>query len=371
MKAQRAAANAELQPKLDAVVPAREAAVAAEAARVAAAGAAREAARELEPVSVFVSRRTQRLYVRRAFQPVLESPVTILDSDRPIGTHVFTALERTGDDAGMRWSVVSLHDGSRPAVESAGRGRAGQDVRPVSTGADGAKAALERIVIPQDALDRIAGMVSPRSSLIVSDEGLSSETGNGTDFVVSAERRAAGEPRDPAAPPGDRGALRIPARSPAMVALALGGPVLHLVTRRLVSQRLGAAVACTAPEHFPAKWIPVRRRRCDQCKESGAHSDSFQSECAPGMGRGYRTGIPRGTHISAARFMAISSPVSTLGAETRLACVLASHAVSSARRREPRKAATAVSARTDRVIGLPQGSSAGKSDELEHLPAKA
>ena len=27
-------------------------------------------------------------------------------------------------------------------------------------------------------------MVSPRSSLIISDEGLSSETGNGTEFVV-------------------------------------------------------------------------------------------------------------------------------------------------------------------------------------------
>ena len=69
-------------------------------------------------------------------------------------------------------------------VEPASRRRGGHDVKPVSTGADGAKAALERIVIPQDTLDRIAGMVSPRSSLIVSDEGLSSETGNGTDFVV-------------------------------------------------------------------------------------------------------------------------------------------------------------------------------------------
>ena len=135
MKAQRAAANAELQPKLDAVAPAREAAVAAEAARVAAAEAAREAARELEPVSVFVSRKTQRLYVRRAFQPVLESPVTILDADRPIGTHVFTAMERTNDDAGMRWSVVSLDDGSRAArPRSTGRSRQSSDVRPVPTG---------------------------------------------------------------------------------------------------------------------------------------------------------------------------------------------------------------------------------------------
>ena len=77
LKAQFAAANAELQPRLDAVAPAREAAMAAETARVAAAQSAREAARELQPVSVFVSRKTQRLYVRRAFQPLLESPVTI------------------------------------------------------------------------------------------------------------------------------------------------------------------------------------------------------------------------------------------------------------------------------------------------------
>ena len=51
------------------------------------------------------------------------------------------------------------------------------------TDPDSAKAALDRIVIPQDALDRIAG-VAPRSSLIVTDEALSSETGKGTEFVV-------------------------------------------------------------------------------------------------------------------------------------------------------------------------------------------
>jgi hypothetical protein len=48
----------------------------------------------------------------------------------------------------------------------------------------GAKAALDRIAIPQEVLDRIAGMVSPRSSLIISDETLSPETGKGTDFIV-------------------------------------------------------------------------------------------------------------------------------------------------------------------------------------------
>jgi lipoprotein-anchoring transpeptidase ErfK/SrfK len=184
LQAQWAAAKAELQPKLDAVTPARKAAVVAETARIAAA----EAAREPEPVSVLISRKTQRLYVRRAFEPILESPVTILDADRPMGTHLFTAMERTDGDTNMRWSVVSL-DGGRPhggMVEPYGRARAGRgrDVEPMLTDPGSAKTALDRIVIPQDALDRIAGMASPRSSLIITDEALSSETGNGTDFVV-------------------------------------------------------------------------------------------------------------------------------------------------------------------------------------------
>jgi hypothetical protein len=167
LEAQLAAAKAELQPKLDATTAAREAAAAAEAARIAATAAARQAAREGEPVSVLISRKTQRLYVRQAFEPILESPVAIVDADRPIGTHVFTAMDRTGGDTGLRWSVVSLESG---------RSQAGAD--SVS-----AKTALDRIVIPQDVLDRIAA-IAPRSSLVITDEALSSETGKGTDFVV-------------------------------------------------------------------------------------------------------------------------------------------------------------------------------------------
>jgi hypothetical protein len=187
LQAQLAGAKAELQPKLDAVTRTREAAAIAETARVAAAEAARQVARQFEPVSVLISRQTQRLYVRQAFEPILESPVTILDADRPIGTHVFTAMERTNGDTNMRWSVVSL-DGGRPhggVVEPQGRARGGhgRDVEPMLTDPGSAKTALDRIVIPPDALDRLAG-IAPRSSLIITDEALSSETGNGTDFVV-------------------------------------------------------------------------------------------------------------------------------------------------------------------------------------------
>jgi L,D-transpeptidase catalytic domain len=158
LKAQWDAAMAELQPKLEAAASTREAAIAAVNARTAASNAARDARRELEPVSVFISRKTQRLYVRRGFEPIFESPVTIRDPDQPIGTHVFTAVGRT--DTGLRWTVVALNNASD------------------------ANSALDRIVIPPEVLDRVAPTASPRSSLIVSDEGLSRETGKGTDFVV-------------------------------------------------------------------------------------------------------------------------------------------------------------------------------------------
>lgn len=45
-------------------------------------------------------------------------------------------------------------------------------------------AALDRIAIPEEARNRIAEVVSPGSSLIVSDEPLSRETSKGTDFIV-------------------------------------------------------------------------------------------------------------------------------------------------------------------------------------------
>jgi hypothetical protein len=184
IEAQLAAAEAELIPKYDALAAARLAA-AAETARAEAAEVAREAARAPAPVSLFISRKTQRLYVRQASQPILEIPITIQDPDLPIGTHVFTAMELAGNGV-MQWSVVSLvsrhpeggtPDLHRPAVH-------GGRVEQTLTDPPGAKAALDRVVIPQDTFDRVAEMVSPRSSLIISDEVLSSETGRGTEFVV-------------------------------------------------------------------------------------------------------------------------------------------------------------------------------------------
>ena len=155
LQTQLDAARSQAQPKLDAVAPARASAAAADSKRADAAKAARAAA--LAPVSVFISRKTQRLYVRRGFQPLFDIPVAIRDPDQPIGTHVFTAVARS--EAGLRWNVVTIDD------------------------ANDAKAALDRITIPPEALDRFAAAAA-RSSLIISDEPLSGETGEGTEFVA-------------------------------------------------------------------------------------------------------------------------------------------------------------------------------------------
>jgi L,D-transpeptidase catalytic domain len=173
LEAQLAAAKTDLQPKADAVTATRDAAVAADRERVAAADAARKAKRELEPVSVFISRKNQRLYVRQGFQPILEVPVTFKDADRPIGTYVFTAMDRSGPH--VRWSMVAL-------VSE-------KDAGPSEV--DRAKSALDRITIPQESIDLITEKVSPRSALIISDEPLSQETGSSTEFIVTLS----GEPQ--------------------------------------------------------------------------------------------------------------------------------------------------------------------------------
>jgi hypothetical protein len=175
-------AKTEQQVKVDAAEAARKASAEAETRRTETAEAASEAARKLEPASVFISRKTQRLYVRQTFEPVLEVPVTIQDPGRPIGTHVFTATGNIDGTADLRWTVVSLkgrHGDSRVAAA-----RGVPEVEPAPADASGAKAALDRIAIPADVADRIAGIISPRSSVIVSDEALSPETGKGTEFVV-------------------------------------------------------------------------------------------------------------------------------------------------------------------------------------------
>ena len=48
------------------------------------------------PISVFISRKEGKLFVRKGFEPVFDVSVTFAQPDQPLGTHVFTALESQG-----------------------------------------------------------------------------------------------------------------------------------------------------------------------------------------------------------------------------------------------------------------------------------
>ncbi len=182
-EAQLAAAQEEAPQKEEAAARARDEADAAAAEKLAAMDASKAAARMLAPVSVFISRKTQRLYIRQSFQPVFESPVTIREPGRPIGTHIYTALDNANSGTGFRWSAVSM-EGSGLIQKHKSRSEDNLDIEPVSLDSDPAKTALDRIEIPQDIVDRISEVISPGSSLIISDEGMSIETGDSTDFVI-------------------------------------------------------------------------------------------------------------------------------------------------------------------------------------------
>jgi hypothetical protein len=162
-------AKADLKAKQEAAAAAAAAAKATEAKRAETASAATAAKLAGSPVSIYISRATQKLYVRRAthkkwsdggelYDFSQEFPVTIKDPDKPIGTHIFTAMARDG--GGLRWTEVSIDNG------------------------DNAKDALDRITFPQEVLDKIAPMAVPLSSIIISDEPLSSETNYRTEFVA-------------------------------------------------------------------------------------------------------------------------------------------------------------------------------------------
>ena len=47
---------------------------------------------------MFVSRKEGKLFVRKGFEPVFDVPVTIERPERPLGTHVFTALAFKDDN---------------------------------------------------------------------------------------------------------------------------------------------------------------------------------------------------------------------------------------------------------------------------------
>jgi hypothetical protein len=147
----------------------------------------KEAARRNSPVSILVSKKDKRIYVRQGLAAVLEAPAVVRDPQIPLGTHLYLATGVQTDGQSLSWTVISLPAQSEPEHRGLHRVRAGDasDERAPLPSASNAADALERIDIPADVGDRISELLWTGGSLIVSDQPLSDETGDfGTDIVV-------------------------------------------------------------------------------------------------------------------------------------------------------------------------------------------
>ncbi len=133
-------------------------------------------------IAVLISGKDGKLYVRQNFSPLFETDITIKPSDRPLGTHIFTARIDKDEAKSIHWTAVSLP--SVPHRAAAGRKQAAAAEAPPLAGS--AAEALDRINIPEDAMAQIAEAIATGGSIIVSDQSIKAggETGQGTEFVV-------------------------------------------------------------------------------------------------------------------------------------------------------------------------------------------
>jgi hypothetical protein len=144
------------------------------------------ASQKVAPVSVFVSRKSSRLFVRQAFAPLFDTPIKIADPQQPLGTHVFTVIGSQNETGGVRWTVASMSEVAKPSAPRA-HGKPVAESALLPSSPEKANAALDRIEIPQDVVVRISKLLTPGSSFIVSDFPVSRETGKGTDFIVETK----------------------------------------------------------------------------------------------------------------------------------------------------------------------------------------
>lgn len=107
---------------------------------------------------------TGHIYVRQNFEDIFDSPLQIRYPEEQLGTHMYTAMHFEKDAEQVDWL--------------------GLVVDPADDPYNDIYRALDRVAIPAAARTFISERLTPGSSLIISDNGISQETGRGTDFVV-------------------------------------------------------------------------------------------------------------------------------------------------------------------------------------------
>lgn len=156
-----------------------------------------EGNREL-PISVFISSKTSTVRVRQGWENIYEGPVTIESPEQPLGTYLMSATGwRDTTQTSLKWTVAAVSEnplsnhGESVADEDEGRAKhkskkAEAFALPPQTDRASAVATLDRIKIPQEAVEKISEVMKPGSTFIISDYDVSKSEMRylGTDFIV-------------------------------------------------------------------------------------------------------------------------------------------------------------------------------------------
>ena len=121
------------------------------------------------PLSILISQRDQRMYVRKDFKPMFDIPVAIANLGQPLGSHLFMATAQDEDKKTLRWKVVSMPS-PLPAK---------------SLIVSSPKEAFDRLEIPKDTVDRISALMSVGATIIITDQGFSPHSSLDSDYMIS------------------------------------------------------------------------------------------------------------------------------------------------------------------------------------------
>jgi lipoprotein-anchoring transpeptidase ErfK/SrfK len=126
--------------------------------------AAEKAARRLlAPVSLLISRKDQKIYMRQDLIPVFDAPIVVKDPQLPLGNHLLIASTATDDGANLKWTAFSIPGAAHGETASV----------------------LDRIELAPEVRERIAERLWVGGSIIVTDNSPSTETGaDGTDLTI-------------------------------------------------------------------------------------------------------------------------------------------------------------------------------------------
>lgn len=120
-----------------------------------------------------------KLYIRRDKQPIYETQITLRDPEKPLGSHLLVMPDTNSGE--VNWFSISMSSKiPNHIIRDYGLDKAYRNSRVFANVTE----TLDRIVLPDDTRAFIEARLESGASFAISDNGIGTETGDGTDFIV-------------------------------------------------------------------------------------------------------------------------------------------------------------------------------------------